>query len=211
MARGPFSETFDAILINAGVTHPHESWFDALAPGGRIVLPLTVAMGATIGKGVVVRVTKNVDGACEASLVTMVAIYSALGLRDEALNGALGQALRHEPVSAAQSSAPRCARAGRFMLVARFDLLLFSRVIAPGGRAWGRRYNTVVLQTVFLDAGGVLLFPNWTRVSTALAGHGVNVSADALSRRNHGRESNSTIGGLSARPPTRAVAGCSSI
>ena len=35
------------------------------------------------------------------------------------------------------------------MLVARFDLLLFSRVIAPGGRAWGRRYNTVVLQTVF--------------------------------------------------------------
>lgn len=68
------------------------------------------------------------------------------------------------------------------MLVARFDLLLFSRVIAPGGRAWGRRYNTVVLQTVFLDAGGVLLFPNWSRVSTALAGHGVNVSADALSK-----------------------------
>jgi len=96
-ARGPFSETFDAILINAGVTHPLESWLDALAPGGRIVLPLTVAMGATIGKGVVVRVTKNVDGACEASLVTMVAIYSALGLRDEALNGALGQALRTNP------------------------------------------------------------------------------------------------------------------
>jgi putative hydrolase of the HAD superfamily len=37
-----------------------------------------------------------------------------------------------------------------------------------------------VLQTVFLDAGGVLLFPNWTRVSAALANHAVSVSADAL-------------------------------
>lgn len=39
-----------------------------------------------------------------------------------------------------------------------------------------------VLETVFLDAGGVLLFPNWTRVETALAGHGVHVTADALAR-----------------------------
>jgi putative hydrolase of the HAD superfamily len=39
-----------------------------------------------------------------------------------------------------------------------------------------------VLQTVFLDAGGVLLFPNWTRVETALARHDVHVTADQLSR-----------------------------
>ena len=39
-----------------------------------------------------------------------------------------------------------------------------------------------VLRTVFLDAGGVLLFPNWIRVEQALASHGVQVSADALSR-----------------------------
>ena len=38
-----------------------------------------------------------------------------------------------------------------------------------------------MLRTVFLDAGGVLLFPNWTRVAAALADHGVPVSADALS------------------------------
>ena len=37
------------------------------------------------------------------------------------------------------------------------------------------------IQTVFLDAGGVLVNPNWTRVSAALAGHGVVVSAAALS------------------------------
>ena len=50
-------ETFDAILVNAGVTHPLDVWLDALAPGGRMMLPLTAAMpamGSTLGKGVVV-------------------------------------------------------------------------------------------------------------------------------------------------------------
>ena len=36
------------------------------------------------------------------------------------------------------------------------------------------------LDTVFLDAGGVLVFPNWTRISEALARHDVNVSPRAL-------------------------------
>ena len=40
----------------------------------------------------------------------------------------------------------------------------------------------MALQTVFLDAGGVLLFPNWTRISDTLAAHGVNVAPDALAR-----------------------------
>ena len=36
------------------------------------------------------------------------------------------------------------------------------------------------LETVFLDAGGVLVFPNWRRISDALAAHGVHVEARAL-------------------------------
>ena len=36
------------------------------------------------------------------------------------------------------------------------------------------------IETVFLDAGGVLVNPNWTRVSSALATHGVAVPAAAL-------------------------------
>lgn len=36
------------------------------------------------------------------------------------------------------------------------------------------------IRTVFLDAGGVLVFPNWTRVSDALARHGVAVPAARL-------------------------------
>lgn len=37
-----------------------------------------------------------------------------------------------------------------------------------------------MIETVFLDAGGVLVFPNWTRVSDALAGRGVHVTPGAL-------------------------------
>ncbi len=36
------------------------------------------------------------------------------------------------------------------------------------------------LETIFLDAGGVLTFPNWDRVSAVLARHGLHVSGDAL-------------------------------
>jgi len=38
----------------------------------------------------------------------------------------------------------------------------------------------VAIQTVFLDAGGVLVWPNWTRISDALARHGVRVPASTL-------------------------------
>ncbi len=38
----------------------------------------------------------------------------------------------------------------------------------------------MAIETVFLDAGGVLVFPNWTRVSEALARYHVHVTADAL-------------------------------
>ena len=36
------------------------------------------------------------------------------------------------------------------------------------------------LETVFLDAGGVLIFPNWDRISETLASHGVDVKPGAL-------------------------------
>jgi HAD superfamily hydrolase (TIGR01549 family) len=37
-----------------------------------------------------------------------------------------------------------------------------------------------VIKTLFLDAGGVLMFPNWSRVSAALAERGVHVDAATL-------------------------------
>jgi len=36
------------------------------------------------------------------------------------------------------------------------------------------------LETLFLDAGGVLVFPNWNRVAGAVGRHGITVSPDAL-------------------------------
>jgi len=38
----------------------------------------------------------------------------------------------------------------------------------------------VRIETLFLDAGGVLVFPNWTRISDTLARYGVSVDAAGL-------------------------------
>lgn len=40
--------------------------------------------------------------------------------------------------------------------------------------------RVTTLETVFLDAGGVLVFPNWQRISDTLRPHGVRVEPDAL-------------------------------
>jgi putative hydrolase of the HAD superfamily len=37
-----------------------------------------------------------------------------------------------------------------------------------------------MLKTIFLDAGGVIVFPNWFRISAALAARGVHVAPEAL-------------------------------
>lgn len=90
-------DTFDAILVNAGVTHPLDNWLNALARGGRLIFPLTATMPAMgpIGKGPMVLVTASRDdGNMDARLVSFVAIYSAVGLRDDALNTALGSAMK---------------------------------------------------------------------------------------------------------------------
>src|SRR5262245_7600034 len=39
-------DQFDGMLVNAGLSHPPGSWLDAMAPGGRAVLPLTSTMPA---------------------------------------------------------------------------------------------------------------------------------------------------------------------
>ena len=54
------------------------------------------------------------------------------------------------------------------------------------------------LETVFLDAGGVLLFPNWSLISRALADHGVSVSPEALARAEHPAKRRLDVGGTIA-------------
>jgi protein-L-isoaspartate(D-aspartate) O-methyltransferase len=94
------AETFDAILVNAGVTHPLDTWLDALAPGGRMLLPLTgtiPGMAPTIGKGLAWLLTRKSDTDFPARAVGVVAIYSAVGVRDDDLNARVGKALMGGP------------------------------------------------------------------------------------------------------------------
>jgi putative hydrolase of the HAD superfamily len=42
-----------------------------------------------------------------------------------------------------------------------------------------------MLETVFLDAGGVLVFPNWNRISQSLKARGIDVDPAALARAEH--------------------------
>ena len=90
----------DAIFVNAGVTHPQEAWLDALAPGGRLIAPLTAtipAMGDTIGKGVLALFTRTAGEDFDARVLGIVAIYSAVALRDDDSNALLGRALMRAP------------------------------------------------------------------------------------------------------------------
>jgi protein-L-isoaspartate(D-aspartate) O-methyltransferase len=92
---------FDAVLVNAGVTHPLAAWLDALAPGGRMILPLTASMPpmGPIGKGFVF-LLQPADDRLAARLTGFVAIYSAVGIRDEFVNGQLGKAMLAGPQKA---------------------------------------------------------------------------------------------------------------
>lgn len=96
---------FDAILLNAGVTHVLPAWLEQLAAGGRMIVPLTATMAglmgpamANIGKGIVALITKTDDAKVfDARLVTFVGIYSAIGLRDDDLNTKIGASLAKMP------------------------------------------------------------------------------------------------------------------
>jgi protein-L-isoaspartate(D-aspartate) O-methyltransferase len=81
----------DAMLINAGVTHPLGLWLDRLPVGGRIVLPITTPMGPNLGKGVMLKITRQPAGST-TQLVSFVAIYSCTSMRDPKIEAQLGKA-----------------------------------------------------------------------------------------------------------------------
>jgi protein-L-isoaspartate(D-aspartate) O-methyltransferase len=81
-----------AMLINAGVTHPHPAWLHRLGEGGRLIVPLTIAMGTTLGKGVVVKIVRE-RGGYSAQVLTFMAIYSSTSVRDPLIEPLLGKAM----------------------------------------------------------------------------------------------------------------------
>jgi protein-L-isoaspartate(D-aspartate) O-methyltransferase len=91
-------EPFDAILIHAGVTHPLDLWLDALAPKGRLLVPLTCQLAAMgpISKGFMLALDR-LETAFGVRVLGMVAIYAAIGVRDPRLNEQLGVAFSRRP------------------------------------------------------------------------------------------------------------------
>jgi len=94
----------DAILINAGVTHPTESWLDNLQPAGTLVLPLTVEFGMPhVGKGMVLQVSKLQAGYAAHFLPIPVMIYSCSSVRDSEFGSLLSQPFMSGSFSSVQS------------------------------------------------------------------------------------------------------------
>src|SRR5208283_1534307 len=94
----------DAILINAGVTHPRENWLDNLRLGGCLVLPLTVDIGMPhVGKGMVLHVSRSGFGYAARFLPVPVMIYSCSSIRDYRFGSLLCQQFMSGTFSSVQS------------------------------------------------------------------------------------------------------------
>jgi protein-L-isoaspartate(D-aspartate) O-methyltransferase len=74
----------DAMLVNAGVTHPRPLWLDRLREGGRLVVPFTLAMNARLGQGVMTKIVRE-GGGYSTELVSPLAIFSGGSMRDPEL------------------------------------------------------------------------------------------------------------------------------
>jgi protein-L-isoaspartate(D-aspartate) O-methyltransferase len=79
----------DALLINAGATHPAAMWLEALAPGGRMVLPLTIEKKS----GSVLKVTRLTRG-YSARFIGAVGIFPCTGARSRHANHRLKAAFQ---------------------------------------------------------------------------------------------------------------------
>ena len=71
----------DAMLINAGMTHPLPLWLDRLSDGGRLVVPLTIDMTPKLGVGIMTKIVREQSG-FSAQILTSVGIYSFRNARD---------------------------------------------------------------------------------------------------------------------------------
>jgi protein-L-isoaspartate(D-aspartate) O-methyltransferase len=78
----------DAILVNAGVTHPHPAWLDCLSEGGVLVLPLSVGRNLGVNDAMVLGMTRRQDQFA-AELLSIMTIYSSPSMRDPMLQSML--------------------------------------------------------------------------------------------------------------------------
>jgi protein-L-isoaspartate(D-aspartate) O-methyltransferase len=89
----------DVIYASAGATHPVAAWLDALAPGGRLLFPLT----PDDGWGCMLLVMRRRAGGYAASAIAQVGFIDCIGARDAAASAALAAALRRGNSAAIRS------------------------------------------------------------------------------------------------------------
>lgn len=98
------AEPFDAIFVNAGATEVRPGWLDQLRLGGRLLIPLTVALlpdlrprwfgeGMDVGTGQMLLVVRH-PGGYAARFVSPVGIFHCVGARTDEGNDLLAQAFQ---------------------------------------------------------------------------------------------------------------------
>ena len=79
----PTGRSFDAIFVNAGCTEIRPAWLDSLAPGGRLLLPMTVSIDQpNLGVGWMLLVRRGGDS-YTAELQGPVGVFHCAGARSE--------------------------------------------------------------------------------------------------------------------------------
>ncbi len=89
-AEGPLPAC-DVLYVNAGATEPLTVWLDALRANGRLLFPLTSAVGG----GAMLLLTKRDAGGFAARFLLQAQFVPCIGARDPAMEEKLAQAFRH--------------------------------------------------------------------------------------------------------------------
>jgi protein-L-isoaspartate(D-aspartate) O-methyltransferase len=120
-------DAVDALLINAGATHPAGTWLNALAPGGRIILPLTVENRS----GSVLKVTR-LASAYSARFISQVGIFPCAGARSQRANQQLEAAFQSGTQNTVRSLRRDQHKPNRMCWLHGKDFCL-SRIAVPDG------------------------------------------------------------------------------
>ncbi len=81
----------DAILVNAGVTHPHPAWLNSLRDNGVLALPLSVGRTPVSRDALALRIQRR-GTQFPVELVTILTIYPSASLRDPSIQSLLNAA-----------------------------------------------------------------------------------------------------------------------
>jgi protein-L-isoaspartate(D-aspartate) O-methyltransferase len=80
----------DIVYVSAGATRPPDAWLDALAPGGRLLFPLT----PNVGLGGMLLVTRVTENSFDARFVQPATFIYCEGARDSSEGDKLAEAYK---------------------------------------------------------------------------------------------------------------------